>query len=234
MQREDSRSTGNRDLYRAGGVGLVGAAIALIAQLPLLYLSESALYANATATGIKAVSSNFASYSGFISAIVALDVFGIIAFGAFYFVFRRVNLLGALGALLFGVVALTVDLAVDLPVRFVQISAANEFAAATSATQQTAILALFHFTLDFSNDTLLMSTFLLGLAFALLSIAMLKERTILGNRTSFLCVIAAILTLAEVPLALPASNIPFLIAYLGATVVQIIFFLLAGFRLYRM
>lgn len=233
MQREDSRATGNRGLYRAGGIALFGAAIALIVQLPLLVLSAPALYASATATGMKSVSSVYISYAGFITSVVALDLFGIIAFGAFYFVLRRVHLLGALGALLLGVVALTVDLTVDLPIRFAQISAASEYATATAA-QQPGILAVFQFTLDFSNDTLLMSTFLLGIAFVFLGFAMFKERAIFGHLTSLLGYIAGILLLLQVPLSLPANNIPFLVAYLAATVEQIFFFVLAGRKFYRM
>ncbi len=233
MGEEDSRSTGNRGLYRIGGVALFGAAIALIVQLPLVSLASNALYANATATGLANVSHVSASYAGFISSIVALDVFGIIAFGAWYFAFRRINLVGALGTLLIGVVALTVDLAVDLPIRFAEISAASEYAAA-STTQQPGILAVFQFMLDFSNDTLLMSTFLLGIAFLFLAFAMLKGKSLFGNLISYLALLTGILVLIQVPLALPASTTPFLVSYLAATIVQIVFFILAGLKFYRM
>jgi hypothetical protein len=233
MEEKDSRSTGNRDLYRAGGIALFGAAIALIVQLPLVSLASNALYANATATGLAQLHQVTTSYTGFISSIVALDVFGILAFGAWYFAFRRINLVGALGALLIGVVALTVDLAVDLPIRFAEISAASEYAVASTA-QQPGVLAVFQFMLDFSNDTLLMSTFLLGVAFLFLAFAMLKGKSMFGNLVSYLALLTGILVLIQVPLALPASTTPFLVSYLAATIVQIVFFVLAGIRFYRL
>lgn len=228
-----SLSAQSRRAARLGGASLIGASLSLAAQLALIYPALPALIASDSG-GILSLGNASTGYGAFVSAIVALDLFGIVAFGAWYLLLRGENVSGALSALLLGVVALAIDLAVDLPIRFAEISAAGEYAAATTDAQRGAIAVVFQFMLDFSNYSLIFSTFILGLAFLFLFYAMRRAASFFGRYLAYLALFTGVLLVAEVPLSLPSNATGFLVVYLAASLEQIAFFTLAGRRMFAL
>ena len=227
---EDAPISFQRILNKAAGPSLIAAAVCLIIQLRLLADSPAAIRAvqqsflysllsslrDRKLQAIPAISSN---YEIFVSVVIVADLFVILAFGIWYFLLREKSPVAALGAFLTGVIALALQLTMDLSIQSSRIS--------FSGTS-------YQLVLDVSNNAFLISTFMLGVSFLFLGYAMLKARSLFGSLISYLASLAGILLVALVPLPFSSNTTGFLIIYTSSIVVQVAFFVLTGRKMYLM
>ena len=209
-------------LNEARGLSLIGAAVCLVIQVPLLADSPPAIqvirsFGRANTTQSIPVLSPY--YGIFVSAIIAGDLFSILAFCVWYFVFRERSQVGALGALLTGVIAYAVDLTSNLSIR--------------SSTLLLNGIA-YKLVRNVSSVTFLASTFMLGVAFLFLGYSMLKTKYLFGSPASYLAPLCGILLIFLLPLSFSSDPTRFLIFYMGGIIGQIALFVLAGKKIYRM
>jgi len=221
-----------KGLKRAGGLSLILGGVLFVLSLPLTALSISALAPSSAVAGLQALQTQATVYGSLVGTGIALDLFLIAGLATLYFVLRGKSPVGALAAILFGLIGLGVDLATDLPLRYTQIAVSREYAAATSDVQRSGILAAYQLAIDYTNITTLMATFLLGMAFAFVGYAMLKDKGMFGVLTSYLGLLNGLLLVISVPLfAYPAV---FGVLFFADSLVAAAFSLLAGRKLYMM
>ena len=219
---EHTRRSFHRILSRARGLPLAGAAVCLVIQILLLADSPAAIQAirsfgRANTTQFIPVLSSY--YGVFVSAIIAGDLFSILAFCVWYFVFRERSHVAALGALLTGVIAYAVDLTTNLSIHSSRLLL-NGIA--------------YKLVRNVSSVTFIASTFMLGVAFLFLGYSMLKSKYLFGSPTSYLAPLCGILLIFLLPLSFSSDPTRFLIFYMGGIIGQIVLFVLTGKKIYRM
>lgn len=208
------------------------AAAMTVISLPLGALSLSALAPRSAMSGLQALQTDAFVYGAFTGTGIALDLFFIAGLAALYFVLRNISQVGALAGVLFGLIGFGLYLATELPLRYVQIAASREYAAATSDVQRSGIIAAYQLAFDYANITTLMATFLLALMFLFTGFAMLREKRLFGPLVSYFAFVAGLLALVSVSLF--AVPLVFGFLFQAYVLAGAIFSVLAGRRLYRM
>ena len=218
---EEAPRTFQKRLIKAGSLSLIGAAVCLIIQLPLLADSRPGIqeiHYFGRVKAMQAIPAFLPNYEIFISVVIAAHLFCILAFGAWYIILREKSRVGALGALLLGIIALAVDLAADLPI---------------SSSKLVLNGTAYRLVLDVSSDTSLMSTFIFGVAFLFLGYSMHKSMHLFGNLITYLASLTGVLFVALVPMPFPTHPTEFLVLYMWAIIVQIVFLVLSARKMYR-
>jgi hypothetical protein len=227
-----SQETVSKGLKKAGGLSLMVAAVLFILSLPLTASLFSVLAPSSPVMGLQALQTQSLNYGTFVGTLIAVDLFVIVGLAALYFVLRNTSQFGALAAILFGLIGFGVDLATDLPLRYVQLAISREYATSTSDVQRSGIVAAYQFAFDYGNITALIVFFMTGLSLLFVGYVMLKDRSLFGRPTSYLALLGGVLSVIQVPLfAYPTA---FGVAFFVGSVVVAAFLVLAGRRLYRM
>jgi len=227
-----SQEVVSKGLKKAGGLSLIVAAVLFILSLPLTALSLSALAPSSPVAGLQSLQTQSLSYGSFVGTIIALDLFDVMGLAVLYFVLRSTSQVGALAAILFGLIGFAVDLATDLPLRYAQLVISREYAAATSDVQRSGIVVAYQLAFDYTNITTLIATFLIGVAFIFVGYVMLKDKSLFGAPTSYLALLSGVLGVIEVPIF--AYPVAFGVLFFLGFVVDAAFSVLAGRRLYLM
>ena len=219
-------------LKRAGGLSLVISGLLLLLSLPLTVLSLSILLPSSPVAGLQALQSQPIIFGSLIGTLLASDLFFALGLAALYFVLRGTSQAGALFALLLGILFVGVDIATDLPLRYVQIDLGSQYSAATSDLQRSGIVAAYQLASSYTNVTDLIAFFLFGLAIVFVGYTMLKDKSLFGRATSYLMLLVGILWMLLLPSS--ANQTAFAVLYFGSAVIYVASFVIVGRRLYLM
>jgi len=139
--------------------------------------------------------------------------------------------MAALVALVFNSLFVTIDAAVDIPVRLSLIGLSNAYAAANPAAQG-AYVATAQLAMDLANITALIATFVQFFAVILVSYAMLRE-TPFRRSAAYVGIVGGIVALLFIPTFVLGSPLSGLFNLAGV-VLLFIWSVIVGWTLYRL
>src|SRR2546427_6122535 len=124
---------GRGGLYRAGGIALFGAGIPVLVALPIPPMIIPSLAPASVPAGLDSIHSQSVLYGATWDLYLVSDLLYLIPFAALYVVLRPHHRVAALIALIFNSLFVTIDVAVDIPLRLSLISLSNAYTTATPA-----------------------------------------------------------------------------------------------------
>jgi Domain of unknown function (DUF4386) len=192
-------------------------------------------FASSVQSALQALNSNGLSWEVVWTIGAIVDLLFLVVFAAFYAALRRIHPGLSIVSLILLVVSMTIDLAGDIPLRYVILGIANSYASTSNQSQQAAYLATAEMTQSFSGVVGLISTLILAVATVLISYAMLRS-SLFGRVMSYLGIVAGISRWpASIWFYQQTPGFPNLLGFflLGLTsVTYILWALLSGYRLY--
>src|SRR3989441_10270885 len=122
-------------LSRRGGIALIVAAIPVRVTLPIIPMITPSLAPASVPAGRASINSQSVLYGATWDLYLVSDLLYLIPFAALYVVLRPHHRVAALIALIFNSLFVTIDVAVDIPLRLSLISLSNAYTAANPAGQ---------------------------------------------------------------------------------------------------
>ena len=228
METED-RGWGG--LYRAGGIALIVAGIPVLVTLPIIPMIIPSLAPASVPAGLDSIHSQGVLYGATWGLYLVSDLLYLIPFAALYVVLRPHHRVAALIALIFNSLFVTIDVAVDIPLRLSLISLSNAYTTANPAGQG-AYIATAQLAMDLANITALIATFVQFSAVILVSYAMLRE-TPFRRSAAYVGIVGGIVALLFIPAFVLGSPLSGLFNLAGF-VLLFIWSVMVGWTLYRL
>ncbi|HYR82307.1 MAG TPA: DUF4386 family protein [Thermoplasmata archaeon] len=226
METED-RGWGGLD--RAGGIALIVAGILVLVTLPIIPMIIPSLAPTSVRAGLESIHSQSVLYGTTWGLYLVSGLLNLIPFAALYGVLRPNHRMAALVALVFNSLFVTIDAAVDIPVRLSLIGLSNAYAAANPAAQG-AYVATAQLAMDLANITVLIATFVHFSAVILVSYAMLRE-TPFRRTAAYVGIVGGIVALLFIPTFVLGSPLSGLFNLAGV-VLLFIWSVIVGWTLY--
>ena len=219
----------NRSLYVAGGISLIAIGAILLFVLPLLAVMMPVLLATSIPSALNSLNSLALPDKVFFALLAVNDLLYLVAFAALYYAVRSARGSLPLLALLFILIAVSVDLATDIPLHFVVLSTASSYASASTTASQSAYAASGSLALGLGNAGGLIAQLPLSIAEIMIGYAMLKRKEF-GKFAGWSGIGAGALTLPIFPLMGSAGGLVYIIGF----VFNIVWSFSAGLKLYRL
>ena len=230
-RRMETEDRGWGGLYRAGGIALIVAGILVLVTLPIIPMIIPSLAPASVPAGLDSIHSQSVLYGTTWGLYLVSDLLYLIPFAALYVVLRPHHRVGALVALIFNSLFVTIDVAVDIPLRLSLISLSNAYAAANPAGQG-AYIATAQLAMDLANITALIATFVQFSAVILVSYAMLRE-TPFRRSAAYVGIVGGTVALLFIPTFVLGSPLSGLFNLAGF-VLLFIWSVTVGWTLYRL
>ena len=228
METED-RGWGG--LYRAGGIALIVAGILVLVTLPIIPMIIPSLAPASVPAGLDSIHSQGVLYGATWGLYLVSDLLYLIPFVTLSVVLRPHHRVAAKIALVFNSLFVTIDVAVDIPLRLSLISLSNAYTAANPAGQG-ACIATAQLAMDLANITALIATFVQFSAVILVSYAMLRE-TPFRRSAAYVGIVGGIVALLFIPTFVLGSPLSGLFNLAGF-VLLFIWSVMVGWTLYRL
>ena len=218
-------------LYRVGGIALIVAGVLVLVTIPLIPMLIPSLAPASVQAGLDSIHSQSVLYGTTWGLYLVSDLLYLIPFPALYVVLKSHHRTAALVALIFNSLFVTIDVAVDIPLRLSLIGLSNSYAAANPAGQG-AYVATAQLAMDLANITALVATFVQFSAVILVSYAMMRE-TPFRRSASYVGIVGGIVALLFIPTFVIGSQISGLFNLAGF-VLLFIWSVMVGWTLYRL
>jgi hypothetical protein len=218
-------------LYQAGGIALIVAGVLVLVTIPLIPMLIPSLAPASVPAGLDSIHSQSLLYGTTWCLYLVSDLLYLIPFPALFVVLRSHHRAAALVALILNSLFVTIDVAVDIPLRLSLISLSDAYAAANPAGEA-AYVATAQLAMDLANIPALVATFVQFSSVILVSYAMLRD-TPFRRSGAYVGIVGGIVALLFIPTFVIGSQLSGLFNLAGF-VLLFIWSVMVGWTLYRL